>query len=63
MTLERWVQLRRVLKLCNNDTSKRNTEESYDPCYKCNIIFDVIVQNTIALTKKGELDLTVDENS
>ena len=63
MTLERWVQLKRVLKLCNNDTAKKRTEQGYDPCYKYSMIFDVIVQNTIALTKKGELDLTGDETS
>ena len=34
MTLERWVQLKRVLKLCNNDTAKKRTEQGYDPCYK-----------------------------
>jgi len=63
MTLSRWVQIKRVLKLCNNDKAKKMGEEGYDPCYKYDLIFDVIVNNVIALTARAELDLTADETS
>jgi hypothetical protein len=63
LTLERFHQLKRILKLNNNDTAKKQGEEGYDPCYKYDLIYKVIIANTIALTKNADLDLTIDETS
>ena len=63
MTLIRWFQLKKILKLNNNDKSKKRGEEGYNPCYDYDMIFDTIVSNVIAITKFGELDLTGDETS
>ena len=43
-----------ILKLNNNDTSKKPGKDGFDPCYKYDLIFKVIVANTIAVTKFGE---------
>ena len=63
MTLTRWNSIKRILKLNNNDTAKKNGEAGYNPAYKYDMIFDVIVKNVIAITKYGELNLTGDETS
>ena len=63
MTLERWVQLKRIYKLNNNDTAKSKDEIGYNPAYKYDLIFDVLTSNVRAITKKAELDLTGDETT
>ena len=63
MSLNRWNQIKRVLKLNNNDMAKKRGEDGYNPSYKYDMIYDVIVSNVISLTKDGELDLTGDETS
>ena len=63
MSVTRWNQIKRIFKLCNNDTAKKRGEDGYDPCYKYDMIYDAIVKNVIGITKNGELDLTGDETS
>jgi len=63
MSLHRWYQIKRIYKLCNNDTSKKRGEDGYDPAYKYDMIFDTIVSNVIALTESADLDLTGDETT
>ena len=53
ISLQRWHQLKRILKLNNNDRAIKRGEEGYNPCYKYDMIYDVIIKNTIAITKKG----------
>ena len=66
MSLCRWNQIKRLLKLNNNDMTKKGGEDGYNPSYKYDMVYDVIVSNVsnvISLTKDGELDLTGDETS
>ena len=63
MSLHRWNQLKRIFKLNNNDIAKQKCEDGYNPTYKYDMIYRTLVDNVIALTKKGELDLTGDETS
>ena len=64
LSLHRWHQLKRIFKLNNNDTAKKRGEEGYyDPSYKYDMIYRTIVENVLALTKDGELDLTGDETT
>ena len=63
MTLHRWYQLKRIFKLNNNDKSKEKGEVGYNPCYKYDLIYRTIVDNVIAITREGELDLTGDETT
>ena len=63
MSYERWVQLKRIYKLNNNDTAKKRGEEGYNPASKYDLIYDVITSNVRALTKYADLDLTGDETT
>jgi len=59
----RWLELKRVWKLCNNITSKKKDEEGYDPACKHDYIFETIINNVNALTLSAALDLCLDETS
>ena len=63
MTFRRFLQIKRVIKLCNNSTAKKRGEEGYDPAYKFDYIWATIVHNINAITKEAELDLCGDESS
>ena len=63
LSLSRWFNLKRLLKLNNNDLSPKRGEVGYDPAYKYDMIYRTIVDNVIALTRSAEMDLTGDESS
>ena len=63
LTYRRFIQIKRVKKLCNNSTAPKRGEEGYDPTYKYDYIFKTIVHNINLLSKLGELDITGDETS
>jgi len=63
MTLARWLQIKRVYKLCDNGRAKKRGEEGYNPAYKYDFIYEVLVHNVNALTKHAELDLCGDETT
>ena len=63
MTLTRFRQIKRVIKLNNNYESPKRGQEGYDPAYKFNKIYDVIVNNTNGVTKTADLDLCGDEST
>ena len=62
-TKSRWLELKRVTKLCNNLTAKKRDDVGYDPAYKYDYIFDTIVHNVNALTHHACLDLCGDETT
>ena len=63
LSLSRWFNLKRLLKLNNNDLSPKRGEVGYNPAYKYDMIYRTIVDNVIALTGHAEMDLTGDETS
>ena len=63
LSYRRFIQIKRVKKLCNNKTAPKKGEEDYNPTYKYDYIFQTIVHNTNLLLKSGELDITGDETS
>ena len=62
-TKTRWLELKRVVKLCDNGSAKKRGEDGYNPAYKYDYIFDTITHNTNALTLYASLDLSADETS
>ena len=62
-TYRRWLQIKRVKKLCNNDSAPKKGEKYYDPTYKYDYIFKCIVHNTNYLSYLADLDATIDETS
>ena len=60
---DRFLQIKRTIKLCNNYEAKRKGELGYEPAYKYDLIFKALVANCNALTKKADLDLCGDETT
>ena len=63
ITATRWHEIKRIYKLCNNDTAPKRGEDKYDPAYKFDLIFKVIVNNVNNITKYASLDLCGDETT
>ena len=55
-TFHRWLQIKQIKKLCNNDSAPKKGQEKNNPVYKYNYIFKCIVNNVNFLTKNAELD-------
>ena len=62
-TKTRWLELKRVTKLCNNLTAKKRGQDGYNPAYKYDYIFNTIIHNVNALTLRACLDLCGDETT
>ncbi|KAL3936788.1 MAG: hypothetical protein SGARI_002405 [Bacillariaceae sp.] len=62
-TKSRWLEIKRVIKLCNNLTAKKRGQDGYNPAYKYDFIYDVICHNVNALTLIAGLDLCGDETT
>lgn len=63
MTLTRFAEIKRNLKLCNNEKSAKRGERGYDPGYKYDLIYDTIVKNTNAISKKADENQVIDETT
>ena len=63
ITATRWHEIKRIYKLCNNDTAPKRGEDKYDPAYKFDLIYKVIVNNVNNITKHASLDLCGDETT
>ena len=65
ITYDRFLQLKRTYKLCNNyiDGNKLQSDPSYNPAYKYDLIFKAMVNNCNAITKYADLDLCGDETT
>jgi hypothetical protein len=60
-TKTRWLQLKRVIKLNDSTNIKKKGDTGYEPAYKYDMIFDVIISNVNYLTKEAALDMCGDE--
>ena len=63
MKYGRWIQIKRVKKLCNNDRAPKRGDDNYDPAYKFDYIWKTLIHNVNALTKEADLDQCIDETS
>jgi hypothetical protein len=60
----RWLQIKRVMKLCNNQAAPKRGVEGYDPAYKYDMLWYVLFANANAIKNKhAELDLCGDETT
>ncbi len=62
-TFRRWLQIKTIKNLCNNDTVPKYGQPNYDPTYKYDYIFKALVHNVNFITKRAELDTTIDGTS
>ena len=63
ISFRRWLQVKRIKKLCNNDSVAKRGDPHYDPTYKYDYIFKCIIHNVNYLTEYAELDATIDETT
>ena len=59
----RWLAVKRVIKLFNNDTAPKRGEAGYNPAYKLDMIYNTIIKNTNAITDAADLDQCGDETT
>ncbi len=59
----RYLEVKRMFKLSNNEKEKKRGEEGYDPCNKYDFIYKVLVSNMNNLTKKADPDCVIDETT
>ena len=45
ITFRRWLQIKRIKKLCNNDPAPKQGQPNYAPAYKYDYIFKVLVHS------------------
>ena len=63
MSLRRWLDIKRVMKICDYTQEKKRGEPGYDPTQKYRKIWDVQVANLNQFIKKGGSDITIDETT
>ena len=63
LTHTRFLQLKRMYKLCDNDKSPKKDQPGYDPAYKYDYIYKVLIHNVNEITETADLDLCGDETT
>ena len=59
----RFLEVKRVIKLCDNSDIPKRGQEGYEPANKYDYVFKCLVENTNAITEKAGLDLCGDETT
>ena len=62
-TKTRFMEIKRVYKLCDNEAVPKRGQPAYNPAYKYDYIYHCIVHNTTAITERAALDLCADEST
>ena len=63
MSYDRFLQIKRTYKLCNNYSAAPRGDPKYNPAYKYDLIFKAMVHNCNSVTKYGDSDLCGDETT
>ena len=63
MSLLRFGEIKRFIKWWKNTEARKRGEVGYDPAYKFDLPYRVLVDNTNAIITKADDDLTFDETS
>ena len=59
----RWLQIKRVIKLCNNKDALKRSDTTYDPAYKFDFIYKAIAHNVTAIIKWDDLGQSGDKTN
>jgi hypothetical protein len=62
-TKTRFLEVKRVIKLCDNFDRPMRGQDGYKPANKYDYVFKCIVDNTNTITEKAGLDLCGDETT
>jgi hypothetical protein len=52
----RWLQIKQVYKICDNDLAPKQGDADYDPAYKYDYIYTCLIHNINEFTQLGDLD-------
>ena len=63
MKLTRFFEIKRNVKLCNNDAAKSRDQESYDPAYKFDLPYKALVANTNTISAKDYDNQVISDSS
>ena len=63
ITHTRWLECKRFYKLNDNDLAPKKGDIGYDPAYKYDYVYKVLVHNVNEVTELGDLDLCGDETT
>ena len=63
MKMTRFKELKEALKLCHNGSVPKKGQQGYDPAYKYDLVYKVMVHNTNAITKFADENQTIDETT
>jgi len=63
MSQTRWCEIKRTIKLCDNGTAPKKGQPNYEPAYKYDKIFAIILYNLNSVTKFAGTDQCVDEST
>ena len=56
INLGRWLQIKHVMKFCNNKDAPKRGDTNYDPYYKFDLFYKAIIHNVNAIRKWSDLD-------
>eukprot|EP00957_Ditylum_brightwellii_P004840 368682-Ditylum_brightwellii.AAC.1 len=63
MTLTRFGELKRSIKLYHNGSVPKSRMDGYDPAYKYDMIYKAMVLNCNAITLRADKNLTIDKTT
>ena len=63
MTLTRFGEIKRNIKLFNNDTDKSRDQEGYNTAYNFYLPYKALVSNTNATSAKDDNNQVIDKSS
>ena len=61
MNYRRWLKIKRIKKISNNDTETRKVQDGYNPSYKFDYIWRCVIHNVNFITNNSKLDICGDE--
>ena len=59
MTEQRFLQIKRVVKLNDNNVSPRKGQPGYDPTFKYELVARTLIANTNAVSKRAGVEIVV----
>jgi hypothetical protein len=63
ITHTQWQQIKRVMKLINNQSSPKHGEEGYNPAFKFDMLYDVLISNLNVVTRYAKSDQCGDKTT
>ena len=63
MTLTRYAEIKRHVKLCVNGIAPKRGESNFNPGYKYDLVYKAVVFNTNSISLKADENQVIDETT